>query len=91
MIYQTKKKLLSIKDLLLIKKHYLNLKLPISIKKIFRKKDLNKIVYFMMKDKKNVDNKINFILLRKIGKTTKPKEISLKKNEVKTFLSSYFN
>ena len=67
-----KKKLLSFKELLLIKKHYFNLKLPMNINKIFKKKEINKIIYFMKKDKKNVDEKINLILLNKIGKTTKP-------------------
>ena len=32
----------------------------------------------MKKDKKNIDEKINLILLNKIGKTTKPKKIALK-------------
>ena len=45
----------------------------------------------MKKDKKNVDKKINLILLRKIGKTTKPKEISLGSNEIKKFLNNYYN
>ena len=64
-----KKKQLSLNELLLIKKHYLKLKLPMNISKIFKKKELNKIIYFMKKDKKNIDEKINLILLNKIGKT----------------------
>jgi 3-dehydroquinate synthase len=85
-----KKKKLSNKDLLLIKKHYLNLKLPMLIQKNFRKNDIKNIIYFMKKDKKNTNEKINLILLNKIGKTTKPKEISLKSNEIKKFLNSRF-
>ena len=85
-----KKKQLSLKELLLIKKHYLSLKLPMNISKIFKKKELNKIIYFMKKDKKNTDEKINLILLNKIGKTTKPKKISLNSNEIKKFLNSYY-
>tara|TARA_B100000749_G_C18419941_1_gene463023 strand:+ start:548 stop:1660 length:1113 start_codon:yes stop_codon:yes gene_type:complete len=85
-----KKKLLTRKDLLSIKKHYNNLKLLINIKKIFKKSEINKIVYFMKKDKKNVDEKINLILLKKIGKTTRPKQIALKDNEIKKFLTSYY-
>ena len=38
-----KKKLLSLKDLMLIKKHYLNLKLPMKIGKFFKKKKLIKL------------------------------------------------
>ena len=85
-----KKKKLPLKDLLLIKKHYLNLKLPMFITKIFKKSEIKKIIYFMKKDKKNVNQKINLILLNKIGKTTQPKKISLKSSEIKKFLNSYF-
>ena len=85
-----KKKKLPNKDLLLIKKHYLSLKLPMLISKIFKKNEVKKIVYFMKKDKKNTDTKINLILLNKIGKTTRPKEISLKSYEIENFLKSCF-
>tara|TARA_B100000029_G_scaffold146774_1_gene142085 strand:- start:95 stop:1207 length:1113 start_codon:yes stop_codon:yes gene_type:complete len=84
------KKQLTLKELLLIKKHYFNLKLPMSINKIFKKNEINKIVYFMRKDKKNVDEKINLILLNKIGKVSKLKKFSLTANEMKKFLKSYY-
>ena len=79
------------KDEFLIKNHYINLRLLKNINKIFKKGEVNKIVYFMKKDKKNIDDKINLILLSKIGKTTKPKKIALKASEVKKFLNSYYN
>ena len=85
-----KKKYLSFKELMLIKKHYLNLKLPMSISKIFKKKEISKIIYFMKKDKKNVDKKINLILLNKIGRTSKPKKVSLNSDEINKFLNSYY-
>ena len=85
-----RRKKLNYNELLLIKKHYLNLNLPMKINKIFKKNDIKKIVYFMKKDKKNVDEKINLILLNKIGKATKPKEYSLKSHEMKNFLGSFF-
>ena len=44
----------------------------------------------MKKDKKNVDEKINLILLKKIGKTTKPKKNFIKDNEIKKILNSYY-
>ena len=34
---------------------------------MFTEKDINKILYFMKKDKKNNTNKINLVLLKKIG------------------------
>ena len=84
------KKLLSFDELSLIKKHYINLKLLMNIKKFFKKNEVNKIVSFMKKDKKNISNKINLILLKKIGKTTRPKQIALKDIEIKKFLDSYY-
>ena len=84
------KKLLSFEELSLIKKHYLNLKLPMHINKIFKRNEINKIIYFMKKDKKNVDEKINLILLNKIGKTTKPNKFILNSNKIKKFLYSYY-
>ena len=48
-------------------RHIKNCNLPHNIKKFFKISDLNKILYFMLKDKKNNSNKINLILLKKIG------------------------
>ena len=61
-----------------------------NIKKIFKKGEIKRIIHFMKKDKKNTDNKINLILLKKLGKTTKPKKIALNSNEIKKFLNSYY-
>jgi 3-dehydroquinate synthase len=85
-----KKKLLTLKDLKLIKKHYLDLKLPMNIKEKFEKKDINKIIYFMKKDKKNLNNKINLILLKKIGETTKPNDFSINHKELKKILMQHY-
>ena len=85
-----KKKLLSLKDLMLIKKHYLSLKLPMKIGKFFKKNEINKIISFMKKDKKNLDEKINLILIKKIGKTTKPNKCIVSSNEIKKFLNSAY-
>ena len=85
-----KKKLLPSKELLLIKKHYLDLNLPNNINKIFRKNENQKIVKFMKKDKKNTNEKVNLILLKKIGKTTKPGKFSLNDHELKKFLNSFY-
>ena len=45
----------------------------------------------MKKDKKNVNEKINLILLNRIGKATKPKRVFSKNaSKVKKFLDSYY-
>ena len=51
-----------------IAKHIHDMKLPSSINNYFSYKDLNKILSFMMIDKKNNSKKINLILLKQIGK-----------------------
>jgi 3-dehydroquinate synthetase len=80
------KKLLSLKDLTLIKKHYLSLNLPMEIKKFFKKNEINKIVSFMKKDKKNLNEKINLIFIKKIGKATQPNSFAINSSEIKKFL-----
>ena len=84
-----KKRILSLKDLILLKKHYLDLSLPMDLKKQFKKKDINKIIYFMNKDKKNLNEKINLILIKKIGKT-RPNNFAINGSELKKFLTSCF-
>tara|TARA_Y100000590_G_scaffold44700_1_gene47512 strand:+ start:2985 stop:4097 length:1113 start_codon:yes stop_codon:yes gene_type:complete len=86
-----RKNLLSSQDLSLIIKHYSDLNLPTTINKTFKKYEIKKIVSFMKKDKKNVDDKINLILLNKIGNATNPKKIKLSSFEIKKFLNSYYN
>jgi len=85
-----KKKLLSSKELALIQNHYINLNLPRSIKKIFKKSEINNVISYMKKDKKNVDEKISIILLNKIGQATKPKKYALSSVEIKKNFYSYY-
>jgi len=59
--------ILNIKEFNLIKNHLNKLSLPKNINKFFSIKDLNKILSFMKKDKKNNMNKINLVLIKKIG------------------------
>ena len=80
------KKLLKKKDLVLIKKHYTDLNLPMKISSFFKKNEISKIVSFMQKDKKNRSENINLILLKKIGSTTKPNSFNISSKEIKKFL-----
>ena len=59
--------ILNIKEFNLIENHLKKLNLPKNINKFFFTKDLNKIFSFMKKDKKNSTNKINLVLLKRIG------------------------
>ena len=63
-------KTLKIKDYKLIKNHFINLNLPNKPNKYFAKKNINKILSYMNKDKKNKNKKINLVLINKIGKVS---------------------
>ena len=59
--------ILNIKEYRLIESHLNKLKLPKNINNFFTIRNLNKILSFMKKDKKNNTNKINLVLLKGIG------------------------
>tara|TARA_B100001057_G_scaffold218776_1_gene218935 strand:- start:611 stop:1717 length:1107 start_codon:yes stop_codon:yes gene_type:complete len=59
--------------------HINSCELPSNINKFFKVKDLNKILNFMLKDKKNNSNKINLVLLKKIGSPLINKEYTKKR------------
>ena len=63
-----KKKILNKTEYKLIRNHIVKLNKSLNVNKFFIKKDINKIVKFMMTDKKNINKKINLVLLKKIGK-----------------------
>ena len=67
--------------------HIDNSGLPSSIKKYFSIKDLKKILSFMIKDKKNNTEKINLVLLKKIGKPIFNKQYS--KRYLSLFLKNF--
>ncbi|MDC3087536.1 3-dehydroquinate synthase [Candidatus Pelagibacter sp.] len=63
----------------LIINHIYSSRLPSNINKFFKKKDLSKILTFMSKDKKNNSEKINLVLLKRIGAPIINKEYSKKR------------
>jgi 3-dehydroquinate synthase/shikimate kinase/3-dehydroquinate synthase len=75
------KKICSIKTLNQIKKIYKKNSLDFTFKKYSQKSSVDKLIPFLKNDKKNNDEKINFILLKKIGQTDLP-------NKNKIFLKS---
>ena len=52
-----------------ITNHIKKTNLPLNIKNYFSSKNLNKILSFMIIDKKNYSKKINLILLKRVGST----------------------
>ena len=71
-------------DYLSIINHIQNSKLPCNLKNYFSKKHLNKILFFILKDKKNLSEKVNLILLKKIGQPVFNK--TFKVNNLRIFL-----
>ena len=65
--------------------HFNKFNLPRNINNFFSKKDIKKILSFMLKDKKNKNEKINLILLKKISKVNYNK--LFEKNEIYKFFN----
>tara|TARA_B100000035_G_scaffold286449_1_gene270781 strand:- start:687 stop:1793 length:1107 start_codon:yes stop_codon:yes gene_type:complete len=82
--FSYKKNFLSYKDYSSIISHLKNSNLPCNLKKFFSIKDIKNILFFMTSDKKNKLNKINLILLKKIGSTIIDQEYT--KSVLKIFL-----
>ena len=51
-----------------LKNHFIKYNLPNKVSSYFSKKDLQNLILYMKKDKKNTSNLINLILMKKIGK-----------------------
>ena len=66
------------KDYNSIINHIYKSDLPSDIKKFFNLKNLNKIISFMLSDKKNNSDKINLVLIKKIGLPIINKEFTKK-------------
>jgi len=88
--FSLKENILSKSEYNLIVNHINNSGLPFSVKKYFSIKDLDKILSFMIKDKKNDSENINLVLLKKIGKPIFNKKYPKKKLNLflKNFLSN---
>ena len=87
--FSNKNKILKNNEYSLIVNHFEKSSLPSNIKKNFSKKDVNKILLFMQKDKKNISKKINLILLKNIGSPIINN--SYKINYIKSFLKKELN
>ena len=68
------KKVCSLKVLKLIKNIYLKNNLSYTYEKYANQNSINKLIPYLKNDKKNNDEKINFIILKNIGKTALPNQ-----------------
>ena len=77
------KKMCSHQILKRIKNIYHQNNLDYTFKKYSNQSAINKLIPYLKNDKKNNDDKINFILLKKIGKTALPNESKISINGLK--------
>jgi len=77
------KKICRVKDLKEIENIYKLNGLDYTLKKFSDKRTIVDLIPYFQNDKKNDDEKINFILLKKIGKTTEPNKFKLTNNNLK--------
>ena len=82
-------KILNTKDHKLISDHIKKINNNLSLRNYFKKNSIKKVIKFMSNDKKNSDEKVNLILLKKIGVTNFKNKFNLKK--IENFLFNYFN
>ena len=82
--FSLRKKILSNHDYKIIINHMNNSLLSQDIRNYFQVKHINKILSFMTKDKKNESDKINLVLLKRIGVPV------IKKNFNKKYLKYFF-
>jgi len=83
------KKVCSLETLNELKEIYSTNNLGYTIKKYLDLKEINSLIPFLKNDKKNNDEKINFILLNKIGKTTQPNKFKISINDLKKNIRNF--
>ena len=82
------KKVCSIKVVDKIKKIYNDNNLAYTYKKYSNQNSIISLIPYLKNDKKNNDDKVNFILLKKIGKTTLPNKYKISINNIKRLSKS---
>ena len=82
-------KILNTKDYKLISEHIKKINNNLRLKNYFKKNNIKKITKIMLNDKKNSDEKINLILLKKIGTASFKNKFNLKR--IENFFLNHFN
>ena len=82
------KKICNIKIIEEIKKIYSNNKLSYTYKNFSNYNMINSLIPYLKNDKKNNDDKVNFILLKKIGQTTLPNKYKISLADLKKLSKS---
>ena len=77
------KKVCKLKTVEEIQQIYKSNNLNYTFKKYSKQKEIESLIPYLVNDKKNNDDRINFILLEKIGKTTLPNKYKISINNLK--------
>ena len=83
------KKTCSLKIVNEIKQIYNENNLSYTYKKYLKFDEIKKLIPHLKNDKKNNDDKINFILLKKIGQTSLPNKYKISLNDLKKLSKSF--
>ena len=59
--------------------------LTYTYKKYSRPSNINELIPYLKNDKKNEDDKINFILLKRLGQTTRPNQNKISENDLRRY------
>ena len=86
--FSFKKNLLNYKEYKLIINHISKINNSLKINNYFNKKDTSKLLGYIKNDKKNINKKINLILINKIGKVSYNNFFELK--EISKFIRNQF-
>ena len=84
-----KKNIINKNDFNIIEQHFAKFSLSNKLKRIVKRRNLSRIVNYMKSDKKNYNNKINLILLNKIGSAKINN--TYKTMEIESFLNLLIN
>jgi len=82
------KKVCRLKTVEEIQQIYKSNNLNYTFKKYSKQKEIENLIPYLVNDKKNNDDRINFILLEKIGKTTLPNKYKISINNLKKISKS---
>jgi len=83
------KKTCSLKTLDELKKIYKQNNLNYTYEKYKKLKNINKLVPYLKNDKKNDDEKINFILIKKVGQTALPNKNKISVSQLKNYIKNF--
>jgi len=87
--FSLKKNILKKNDYKLIRNHTQKVSNKLTLNKFFTKNNVDKIVKYMISDKKNINEKINLVLLKKIGSPTYKNFYNI--SDIKKFTKNQLN